>query len=200
MGPWRVRGCLVDGSIWLVPSLVHGVLELVAEVVGAGLLLVFAPLVARRASRGREARGPVLAGGLAALLATSALVHVHGAGSALAQARRDHVSEQAGLEHCVTESLSGAPVALRAIRFLAWVKPRLPANARYAVAPYGGSPDGWCLTSILLPALPARPGERFGWTLALGLIPTEMQVKIARHDPDVRVYSPGYALERDPQP
>lgn len=198
--PARVRRSGIDGSIWLVPSLVHGAVALVAEVTGVGLVLLVALAVARRASAGRAHRGTVLAGGLTALLAISIVLHARSAGSQLAQAGRHHVPAQVGLEHCVTESLSGAPVALRAVGFLAWVKQALPADARYAVAPYVGSLDAWCLTSVLLPALPATPGERFGWTLAVGSIPAEMQAKIARHDPDVRVYSPGYALERDPQP
>jgi hypothetical protein len=183
-----------------VPSLLHGAVELLAEVTGVGLVLFMALALASRASGDRADRRTVFAGGLTALLAISIVLHARSAGSQLAQAGRHHVSAQAGLDHCVTESLSGAPVALRAVGFLPWVKRALPADARYAVAPYVGSLDEWCLTSVLLPALPARPGEPFGWTVAVGSVPAEMQAKIARHDRNVRVYSPGYALERDPQP
>ncbi len=178
-------------------SLGHGVAELAGEVLAARIVIALAVVIVGRASGDRAVARQVVATGLAGLLAVSVALHLRGAGSALAQAGRHHVSAQMGLEHCVTESLSGAPVALKAVGFLAWVKHELPAGARYAVSPYGGSPDGWCVTMVLLPALPAGPGEPVGWTLALGSIPAEMQAKITGHDPSVEVYAPGYALERD---
>jgi len=177
-----------------------GVAELGGETVAGAIVVVLAVLIARRATgRGVTAR-PIIAASLAGLLALSVALHLRGVGSALAQSGRGHVSAQTGLESCVNESLSGAPVAPRAVGFLAWVKRRLPDGARYVVSPYEGLPDGWCLTTVLLPALPATGAERFEWTLALGSIPAEMQAKIAHHDPNVRVYSPGYALEFDRQP
>lgn len=175
-----------------MPSFSHDVAELGAELVGGALVLLAIVAVARRLAPERLSRQAVLALGLAGLGVT-ALMDLRGAASTLARAHRDRVTAQMGREHCVMESINGLPVSPRAAGFLAWVRRRLPAHAQYALAGYTGSPDAWCITMILLPAL---PGPSPDWVLALGTIPREMQVRIARHDPDVTVYAPGYALER----
>jgi hypothetical protein len=67
-------------------------------------------------------------------------------------------------------------------------------HAVYALD-YTPPPDTGCLAFGLLPALPARPGERAEWTIAFGSVPAEMRVRIARHDPAVQVFAPGFALQ-----
>jgi hypothetical protein len=134
---------------------------------------------------------------LGAFVLAFALADADGAGSALNQARDDSVGSRAGVEHCLTESFGGAPLVPERIPFLDWVRKRLPADAVYAVAPYIGEPDGWCLTLVLLPALPAGPGGTPGWTITMGTVPPSVQLAISRHEVSPQVFAPGYLLVRN---
>ena len=53
------------------------------------------------------------------------------------------------------------------------------------------------LMLVLLPSLPAGPGGHAGWTIAFGTIPPDLRARIARHDPSVRIFAPGFALAQD---
>jgi hypothetical protein len=153
-----------------------------------------------RISRGTTRRDLrlVAASVLATVAFASALVHVGDVGSVLNQARRSAVGPRAGLERCFDESngVPGPRLRLR-LPFINWVKQRLPRDAVYALAPYTGPPDAWCVALVLLPSLPAGPGGRARWTIAFGTIPPDLQGRIARHDPSVLVFAPGLALGRD---
>lgn len=193
MGSEVVRRWSDDGA-----DLINELGKLTAEVAGAiafvGLLVVGQKLVG-----GRRLSWPSLAGiGLAAVLCVSLLLHARSTASTLNQARRHGVGPRAGLEHCFSESLSGQPLVLERNRFLDWVKGRLPPRVLYAVYPYSGPPDLWCVTLVLSPALPASAGERATWTIAAGVTPSA-QASIDRDHPHAKVFAPGYVLAGDPE-
>lgn len=167
--------------------------------IGVAVVLV-AALVCAGPRLGRQRprlAAPVLAAGaLTALLCLSLVLHVRATASVLSQDHQHSVEAREGLEHCFEESLSGQPLVPGRAPFLDWVQTRLPPDARYALAPYSGPPDGWCVTLTLLPALPSAQPE---WTAYMGAVPAAVQAQIARHDPAVQVFAPGYALVRDPR-
>jgi hypothetical protein len=172
-------------------------LTLLLEVVGVaavvGGVAVGCRYVGLRSVPSRLAMGAAIA----VLVCVSALAHVGLTGSVLAQDRGYSVSAQLGLEHCLYESLGGGPIAPERALFVAWVKRRLPPGAVYTVVPYAGTPDGWCLTMVLLPALPLGPGAaRPGFEIVAGVVPPDIAARIARHDPTVQVFAPGYALAK----
>jgi hypothetical protein len=67
----------------------------------------------------------------------------------------------------------------------------------YAVYPYSGPPDLWCVTLVLSPALPAGNGDHAMWTIAAS-IPPAAQASIDHQDPDAKVFAPGYVMARNP--
>lgn len=173
-------------------TLTYELASLILEVLGVlGAVVVMAALL-RSSGRGQlDLRW--LAGAVVGVITVAfAIADVAGAGSALNQARRAGVGARAGLEHCFDEE----GVSTR-LPFLNWVKARLPAHAVYAMVPYAGQPDGWCTTLVLLPSLPAGPGGNAGWIIAFGTIPPDLQARIARHDPSVQVFAPGFALAKE---
>jgi len=173
------------------------VLTLLLEVVGVAVLVGAVTVGCRYAGVHSVPSRVAMGATIAVLACVSALAHVRHTSSVLAQDRTDSVSAQAGLEHCFDESLSGAPIDIERARFMAWVKRRLPPGAVYVIAPYAGTPDAWCLTTALLPALPAGPGAaRPGWEIVAGTVPADVAAMIARHDPTVQVFAPGYALAK----
>jgi hypothetical protein len=176
----------------------HDLVKLGAEVAVA--VAVVALLVGGQRVLGRPRRRvavPVLvAVGLAGLLCVSLISHVHATATAFNQDHNHSTSARQGLEHCYQESLSGQPLVPGYAPFLDWVKARLPRDAHYAFSPYAGPPDSWCVTFTLLPALPSPDP---GWTIYMGTVPTAVQAQIARHDPDIQVFAPGYALARNPR-
>ncbi len=141
------------------------------EVVAILAAIAAANLLRRRFARLHLERTLVAGLVLSASVIVLILSDLHGAGSAFGHARREAVGRRAGLEHCVDESLSGAPLVPYRHRFVSWVKARLPAHAVYSFVAEAGAPDGWCLTLVWLPALPAGPGARAGWTIAFGVVP-----------------------------
>lgn len=170
--------------------------KLLLEILGIVAVVVAVVLVLARLTEYRlDAR--LVAAVLGALTFAFALANVRTAGSVLNQARRSAVTARAGLEHCLRESLTGAALVVTRLPFVDWVKTQLPRHAVYSLAPYDGPPDDWCLTLVLLPALPNGPGGSPSWTIALGPIPPDLHARIARRDPSVQVFPPGYALARD---
>jgi hypothetical protein len=170
-------------------SLAKLALELAVTVVAIGL--VAALVSRRRADRAgvRAAAAPAAA----ALIAVLVVTQIAHALSDLNRARRDAVSARAGVEHCFAEY--GAAGAAR-LPFIDWVRNRIGAHAIYAID-FSDVPDLLCVTFALLPARPALPGEHADWTVAFGTIPPPMQSLIARHDPSVKLFTPGFALERN---
>jgi hypothetical protein len=116
--------------------------------------------------------------------------------SLLSQAARDPVSATTGVDYCFGEPWPDNPngAGMARLPFVRWLKSRMGAHAVYALD-YTPPPDTGCLTLGLLPALPARPGERAEWTIAFGSVPAEMRTLIGRHDPAVEVFAPGFALQ-----
>jgi hypothetical protein len=171
--------------------------KLVAEIAVA--VAVVGLLVAAQKRVGRFwLPWPSLAGiGLAALLCVSLLLHARSTASTINQARRHAVGARAGLEHCFTESLTGQPLVAERNRFLDWVKGRLPSRVLYAVYPYSGPPDLWCLTLVLSPALPASGGDHATWTIAAS-VPPAARASVEGQYPDAMVFAPGYVLARNP--
>lgn len=166
--------------------------------IGVAVALIAVLLVAgKRLGRpGARLSAPALAAAaLAALLCLSVALHVRATASVFNQDHKHGTGAREGLEHCFEESLSGQPLVPGRAPFLDWVKTRLPRDARYAVAPYSGPPDGWCVTLALLPALPSAQPR---WIVYMGSVPAAVQAQIARRDPAVQVFAPGYVLVRDP--
>lgn len=135
----------------------------------------------------------VVVGALAVALALGAIP------SGVAQLVRTHrgsVSSGQGVDYCFHQSWPNNPGGAGAARlpFMRWVKARMGPHAVYALD-YAAPPDRDCLYLGLLPALPARPGERADFTIAFGSVPAEMQALIAARDPSVRVFAPGFALQ-----
>ena len=116
--------------------------------------------------------------------------------SLLSQAAREPVSATTGVDYCFGEPWPDNPhgAGMARLPFVRWLKSRMGAHAVYALD-YTPPPDTGCLTLGLLPALPARPGERAEWTIAFGSVPAEMRALIGRHDPAVEVFAPGFALQ-----
>jgi hypothetical protein len=114
----------------------------------------------------------------------------------LAQTAREPVSATAGVDYCFGEPWPGNPngAGVARLPFVRWLRSRMGPDAVYAVD-YTPPPDTGCLALGLLPALPARPGERAEWTIAFGAVPAKMRERIARHDPAVQVFAPGFALQ-----
>lgn len=169
--------------------------RLIAEVaVVAGVAAIAVAVVRRRGHAHPPALVVVTV--LAVGLVVSALGHTVDAARVLNQSRKDAVTAQAGLEHCFTESVTGGPFVPERDAFMQWVKRRLPANAIYQVSGYSGPPDAWCLTTVLLPALPAGPGGTPDWTIVAGSPPPAIAAEIAHPHPNVAVFAPGYALVR----
>ena len=114
----------------------------------------------------------------------------------LARAARKPVSAARGVDFCFGESWPDNPngAGVTRLPFVRWLKARMGPHAVYTLD-YTPPPDTGCLTLGLLPDLPARPGERAGWTIAFGSIPPEMRARIAGHDSSVRVFAPGFALQ-----
>ena len=151
------------------------------------------------ARRGRKLAAPLarlsvtqaLGLGLAAISAVMLLGRAHAPLSVLAGARQMRASVRAGIETCVAEDGVG-----RTDGFIDWLDARLPARAVYSLA-LANEPDAWCVTLVLLPRLPAGPGDtRPGWLIAFGAVPPAMQQLIDERSPRVLVYRPGFALER----
>jgi hypothetical protein len=170
----------------------------VLEVLGvlAAVAVLVAVNIGRRPTRPelRRAAATVI-GGLAVVFAIGGIAS---GASALNQARRASVSASQGTDYCFGQSWPGNPNGAGAARlpFVRWLRARMGADAVYAIDD-ASPPDVDCLYLGLLPALPARPGQRPDWTIAYGAMPPEMQAKIAAHDPAVRVFAPGYALQDD---
>lgn len=176
--------------------MIHELGILTAEIAGA-IAVVGLLIVAQKRVGGRTIPWPSMAGiGLAALLCVSLLLHAGRTVSTLSHARRDGVGARAGLEGCVTEVPTGQRLVPERTRFLDWVKGRLPPRVLYAVFPYSGPPDLWCVTLLLLPALPASGGDRAAWTVAAGVSPAA-QASIDGKDRDAKVLAPGYVLARN---
>ena len=174
-----------------MPGLTHELASLIFEVVGIlGAVGVVSLLLRSSGQTKRDLRliSAAVIGGIAVAFAFGNLAD---AGSALSQARRNGVGPRAGLERCLEED-GGEEL----VPFFNWVKARLPPRAVYELATYSGHPDLWCVTLVLLPSLLAGPGGQPGWIITLGTLPPDLQARIARHDPSVRVFAPGFALAR----
>ena len=112
-------------------------------------------------------------------------------GALLVRAQRSSLTDRQGLDYCFDEDGAQARIP-----FASWLRQRMPAHAVYAVV-LAGEPDVWCLSLALLPRLPAYGAARPQWLVAFGTIPPELSARIARHDPSVQVYAPGFALARE---
>jgi hypothetical protein len=177
-------------------SLGHQVATLVLEVCGvlAAVVVLIALTVGRRPNRA-ELR--LASGAVVGVLAVALTLGEIPSGAALLQkAHSESVSATAGVEHCFGEVWPQNPggVGVAHLPFLRWLKARIGPHAVYALD-YAAPPDPYCILLNMLPALYAAPGEHAEWTIAWGTIPAEMQARIAAHDPSVRVFAPGFALQ-----
>ncbi len=135
---------------------------------------------------------------VAAIVIVFAAGQVQGSITTLSQTRSSGMSANAGRDECVGEPdiATAADLYTRRLPFALWAR-RQMGHAVYSVASFTQPPDDVCLYFVLLPALPASPGERPDFTIAFGAIPAAMQAKIAAHDPAVKEFAPGFALESD---
>jgi hypothetical protein len=179
-------------------SLIDQLATLVLQVAGIlGAVVLLTRLTLRRKPGRAELR--IASGVVIAVLAVVVTAgEIPSGASVLNQARRASVSARAGVDFCFRQGWPGNPGGAGAERlpFVHWLLARMGPHAVYTID-YTSPPDPNCLFLGLLPALPARPGEHADWTIAFGAVPPEMQLRIAAHDPSVRVFAPSYALERD---
>ncbi len=178
--------------------MVRQLAKLVIEICGVVVLCGGAVLLSRLRVGRRHATLSIGAGVLAALTVIALLANLDTAGGVLSRATRDAVEPRAGLEQCFAETngVPGPRLPLR-LPFIDWVKLQLPTHAVYDLVPYAGPPDTWCVTLALLPSLPARAGEQAQWTITFGATPPDLQARIARHDPTVHVFAPGFVVAQD---
>jgi len=165
-------------------------------------IIVGVLLVAYLVSRRRPSRGQLR-------LATAATVTAIAIGivagqisrdaTSLAQARNNGVAAERGRDECFGERtrIKAANRFSTRLPFALWARRRMGRGAIYSFASFAPPPDNVCLYFVLLPALPAAPGERPDWTIAYGAIPAAMRSRIAARDPSVQVFAPGFALESD---
>jgi hypothetical protein len=178
---------------------VRGLAKLALEVLGIlGLVWVLAAATTRR-MRPRlsdlRAGAVVAVGALAVVLTAILAIHqLASAHSTLNETRRSAVSARDGIEHCFYEQGAGARLP-----FIRWVKRQIGTHGVYALD-YAGQPDVLCVYLVMLPALPAAVGQRADWTIGFGAIPPDVQSRIRRHDPAVRMFAPGFALQADRKP
>jgi hypothetical protein len=173
-----------------VNGLIQGLVTLALEIVG---LLAAIAIVGRFLRERLSADGSML-GATAVVFGVVVLVigaeSVASSGAQLAQARRDSVGAQQGLEYCMVEDHAQVYEP-----FINWLRYRLPPHAVYELE-YKGVPDPWCLTLALLPRLPPWGSARAGWLVDIEDTSAQLQARIARHDPAIQVYVPGLVLER----
>lgn len=173
----------------------HELVKLVLEVCAVvGAIAIVYALLRLRVGRGIGAAAtavPVVA----LFVVVLAVSDIGSASSALNDARRESVGAQAGLAHCFSET-NGEPGPMLPSRlpFVRWVKRQLPSDAVYSLAPSVGPPDQWCVALVMLPALPAREGQRAGWLMTFGTLPAGFRAWTAQHARSVRVFAPGFEL------
>jgi hypothetical protein len=181
-----------------VSSLTDQLATLALQVVGilAAVGLLVALTVGRRPTRAQlRLASAAVVGVLAVALVAG---QIPSGASLLNQGRRASVSARDGVEYCFGQPWPGNPQGGGSARlpFLHWLRSQLGVGAVYSLA-FASPPDRNCVLLGLLPALPARPGERAAWTIAWGVVPPAMLARIAAHDPSVRVFAPGFALQRN---
>ena len=165
-------------------------------------MLVAVFVVARVALAGRPGRTALRWAAAPAVVAVAAALTLGGlAGSAfyLNTQRKAAVGSAAGVGHCVGETGSGG-----LLPFIAWLKASMPADAHYWLAPSplildlnrAPSLDPLCMALELLPDLPESSPADAQWIVTTGSVPAGIALRIARHDPTVRVLAPGYALAK----
>ncbi len=181
-------------------SLTHELLTILARTAG----IVAAVLLVAYAVRRGEIRGwlGAISGAVVAALVLSLTIgQMPDSVSALSQARRAEVGAEPGRDQCFSELgvSAGSNLYTQRLPFALWARRQMGVGAVYDIS-LVPPPDDVCLYSALLPALPAAPGQRADWTIAFGAIPPVMKARIAAHDPAVRVYAPGLALQSNRRP
>lgn len=108
------------------------------------------------------------------------------------------VSAPAAREQCLLETGAAATIP-----FFGWLNAHMPAHARYWLAsnPHlvdaPGGLDPLCVAFELLPRLPLPSSSGAGWVVYTGVVTPDVTARIARHDPAVQVFSPGFVLVRE---
>jgi hypothetical protein len=182
-----------------MPSLTHDLttigLQVLVIVTGAALV---AGLVRRRrpAASALGLAGAMIAG---AFMVGIVAGQVSGSASLLSRERHRAVSAETGRDECFHEpgGAKAANLSTTRLPFAVWARHQMGLGATYSLAGFRSPPDDLCLYFVLLPALPAMPGERATWTIAYGAVPKPMRARIAARDPAVLVYAPGFALQRN---
>jgi hypothetical protein len=162
--------------------------RLVVESLALAALVIWAAVVVGRVRGTRATRVAGVVIGSFALVC--ALGHVGSDASTLRQDARFRVGARAGVDHCFVETGSRSEIP-----FIDWVHSRLPEHAVYQLDDVAPRPDAWCLTLVLLPALPAGPGDnRPRWEVDFGGLSPSLEARVKRHDRSVHVFAPGFAL------
>jgi hypothetical protein len=171
-------------------------LQVLVIVAGAGLIAA----VLRRRRPGRSALPSVAGVVAAAWLVLIAAGQISDSVSEMNRERRGGVTAERGRDECAHEpgGVRAANLSGTRLPFAIWARHQMGVGATYSLAGFRPPPDITCLYLVLLPALPATPGQRAGWTIAFGSLSEAMRARVAAHDPAVRVYAAGFALERNP--
>ena len=157
------------------------------------LVLALAILAVRAWRRRRGHTDPAslvaaaVLGAAASLLLLSTVVD---AARPLHHAHQSAVAPRRGLTYCFEETNAAGRLP-----FINWLRRRLPEDAVYELA-FAPQPDVWCLTLALLPRVPAYGNDSPRWLVVYGTTPPAVKAMIARHDPVVQEFSPGFALVR----
>lgn len=174
------------------PSLSGGLGRLALELVLVfGATLLTAGLMRQRRAH-RDVAG-VACRVVVGLLAVGLIVaQLPRAASLFHQAHRLSFSRAAAVDYCFREGLPDAADASR-LAFAHSIRAITGKGAVYQLD-YAPPPDPNCLFLGLLPALPAAPGERAGWSIAFGAVPATMGAEISAHGRSIRVFGPGLAV------
>lgn len=144
----------------------------------------------------RQRRGPadrltVVASAVLGVAAAVVLMStVVDAARTLHHAKQTSIAARRGLTYCFVETQ-----AANRLPFINWLRQRLPERDAYEIA-FTPQPDEWCLTLALLPRVPAFGHDNPRWLVVYGTSVPVVEQMIARHDPAVQVFAPGFALVR----
>jgi hypothetical protein len=162
-------------------------------IVGAAALIATALYLRPTHGQLSAVSGAVI-GVLALILAVG---QISGGVNDLTQTQARGVSAESGRDACIEQSAPTPDLFTVRLPFALWLRRQMRAGDVYSLAGATPPPDRLCLYSVLLPALPAVPGETPRWTIAFGSVPHWMQSRANAHDPAVHLYFPGFALQSD---
>lgn len=134
---------------------------------------------------------------LAGVLAVGQVPHAF---KVFRRAQQGSVSATMGRAACLQDGPPARDTYTVRLPFINWLRAQMHPGDVYAFPDYTPPPDALCLDLMLLPGLPALPGQIPTRTIAMGVIPPIMRPRIAAHAPGTYVFAPGFALEVESRP